>query len=227
MATRFLPMSWRSPLTVPITTTPRGLTPALARWGSSLASPAFMARAATRTSGMKTSLALNWTPRRSMPGIRPSFRMVAAGVPAASAWSTSDSTSAFFPAIRASCISLSISSLLPKNARPRGPILEHERKAHIDLDDRVPERSGGRRRLEDVDEAGLVPDMKNEPHAAPRLGHRPRPFKDQAEIRGAVARRDPSRVNQVGRGLGPADHGSGPLGPEPLFGRAEEARIGA
>src|SRR5512137_1079070 len=191
MATRFLPMSWRSPLTVPMTTMPRGLTPALARWGSSLASPAFMARAATRTSGMKTSLFLNWTPRRSIPGMSPSFRIVPAGIPAARALSTRASTSAFFPAIRASCISLSISTLLTKNARPSGPLSENERKAHGKLEHGVPDRSGGhdddvqRPRVlpEDVGQTALVSEMDDETHPPPWLGDRPGRFDDQAEIR--------------------------------------------
>src|SRR5512141_507619 len=202
MATRFLPMSWRSPLTVPMTTMPRGLTPALARWGSSLASPAFMARAATRTSGMKTSLFLNWTPRRSIPGIRPSFRMVPAGRPAARAWSTSDSTSAFLPAIRASCISLSISTLLAKNARPRRPLSMDERKAQVSLDDGIPVGPGGqdverpRIRPEDVGQASLIAKMEDETHPAPRLGDRPGRFDDDAVIRVPVPVRDRARGAQ-------------------------------
>src|SRR5512143_2753363 len=218
MATRFLPMSWRSPLTVPITTTPRGLTPALARWGSSLASPAFMARAATRTSGMKTSLALNWTPRRSMPGIRPSFKMVPAGVPAARARSTSASTSAFFPAIRASCISLSISSLLPKKARPAGPLSENERKAQGGLDHGVPDRAGRRGRFEDVQEPRLVTDVEDEAHPSARLRDRPRGLDGQPEVRAPIAVRDVAGESErLPRRK---------IGPEPLPGLAEHGDDG-
>src|SRR5512137_3044888 len=175
-------MSWRSPLTVPMTTTPRGLMPALARWGSSMDMPAFMARAATRTSGMKTSLFLNWTPRRAIPGMRPSLRMVPAGVPAARAWSTSDSTSAFFPAIRASCISLSIASLLTENARPSGPLSKHERKADEEMPDRVPPAEGPRR-PEDVDEAVLVAPVEDESEPPTRLGDRPGGLGGQPVVR--------------------------------------------
>jgi cation diffusion facilitator family transporter len=55
------------------------------RSGSRIFSPAFMARAATRTSGMKTSLFLNCRPSFSMPMIRPSFRIWRAVSPAATA----------------------------------------------------------------------------------------------------------------------------------------------
>ena len=49
--TRFLPMSWMSPLTVPMTTLPTGSAPVSARSGRRIAIPAFIAFAASRTSG--------------------------------------------------------------------------------------------------------------------------------------------------------------------------------
>jgi len=52
-ATMFLPISWRSPFTVPITTRPAGSAPLEVRCGRISASAAFMARAASSSSGTK------------------------------------------------------------------------------------------------------------------------------------------------------------------------------
>ena len=79
--TRFLPMSCRSPCTVPMQTLPEALTPASARSGLSSAMPWFMARAAIRTSGTKTSLFLNFSPMTFMPSRRPFSRISCAGTP--------------------------------------------------------------------------------------------------------------------------------------------------
>ena len=68
--TRFLPMSCRSPLTVPMQALPTVVTPASARKGFSLARPLFMARAAIMTSGTKTSSRLNFSPTVFMPSSR-------------------------------------------------------------------------------------------------------------------------------------------------------------
>ena len=51
MPTRFLPMSWRSPWTVPMTAVWAGLIPALTKSGSSSTSASFIARALTSISG--------------------------------------------------------------------------------------------------------------------------------------------------------------------------------
>ena len=51
MATRFLPMSCRSPFTVPMQMTPFGWRPLAAKIGSINANPLFIARAATSSSG--------------------------------------------------------------------------------------------------------------------------------------------------------------------------------
>ena len=50
--TRFLPISCRSPLTVPTRILPMGFTPAFTSSGFSSSMLAFMARAAIRTSGI-------------------------------------------------------------------------------------------------------------------------------------------------------------------------------
>ena len=51
IATRFLPMSWRSPLIVPITAVCSGRMPAAVRTGSRTAVASFMARALMSISG--------------------------------------------------------------------------------------------------------------------------------------------------------------------------------
>ena len=64
IATKFLPMSWMSPLTVPITTFPTDSAPVSARRGRKIAIPPFIAFAESRTSGT------NKIPsRKSMPTI--------------------------------------------------------------------------------------------------------------------------------------------------------------
>ena len=51
MPTRFLPMSWRSPLVVPMTAVWAGLMPAFTKSGSRSAVASFMARALMSISG--------------------------------------------------------------------------------------------------------------------------------------------------------------------------------
>ena len=69
MATRFLPMSWRSPCTVPITAVYFGLMPAAASSGSRMPMHSFIARAAINISGTKTSLFFPEVARLSANGI--------------------------------------------------------------------------------------------------------------------------------------------------------------
>ena len=65
IATRFLPMSWMSPLTVPMTTLPIGSAPVSASSGRRISIPAFIALADSSTSGT------NRIPsRKSMPTMR-------------------------------------------------------------------------------------------------------------------------------------------------------------
>ena len=63
--TRFLPMSWMSPLTVPMTTLPIGWTPVSTSSGRRIAIPAFIALAARSTSGTN-----RMPSRKSIPTIR-------------------------------------------------------------------------------------------------------------------------------------------------------------
>ena len=53
MHTRFLPMSWRSPFTVPATTRPAGFTSVATSFGRRMASASFIARAEMSISGRK------------------------------------------------------------------------------------------------------------------------------------------------------------------------------
>ena len=63
--TRFLPMSWMSPLTVPITMVPTRGAPLSISSGLRIAMPAFMALAASSTSGTN-----RMPSRKSMPTMR-------------------------------------------------------------------------------------------------------------------------------------------------------------
>ncbi len=68
-ATRFLPMSCKSPWTVPITTRPARLTPDSTRWGVIISKEVFIARAAISSSGTKYSLHSKRRPTSSIAGI--------------------------------------------------------------------------------------------------------------------------------------------------------------
>ena len=104
--TRFLPMSWRSPWTVPMHTLPEALTPASASRGFKSWAPMFMARAATSTSGTKTSLFLNFSPTTFMPLKSPSSRICSTGMPWSMACWTSSFTTLALPFCRFSEISV-------------------------------------------------------------------------------------------------------------------------
>ena len=67
--------------TVPMHTRPLAFRPLSASRGLSREAPIFMARAATRTSGTKTSLFLNFSPTTFMTLSRPSYRSCWAGMP--------------------------------------------------------------------------------------------------------------------------------------------------
>ena len=105
MMHRFLPMSCRSPLTVPITTVPCDGTPDSDRIGSMCAMPAFMARAHASTSGTKMMFSRNLMPTIPMPAIRPSSMISTAVMPPSSACLVSSSTSSSSPSMRAAEIS--------------------------------------------------------------------------------------------------------------------------
>ena len=74
MPTRFLPMSWMSPLTVPMTTLPTGRAPVSARSGRRMPIPAFMALADSSTSGTNRIPSRKSMPTMRMPSTRASSR---------------------------------------------------------------------------------------------------------------------------------------------------------
>ena len=99
MQTRFFPMSWRSPRTVPINSTPVRDTPLSFELSSGLSTaiPAFMARAAISTSGTYRTLCLKSSPTTLMPAIKPSVRISCTGRPPARASFVICSTSFALP----------------------------------------------------------------------------------------------------------------------------------
>jgi hypothetical protein len=100
--TRPLPMSCRSPFTVPITITGEMLASPLRSVSSGLstAMPAFMARAASSTSGTKMRLCLKSSPTTRMPAMSPSSSTCMAGRPSASASSVILLTGSCLPSKR-------------------------------------------------------------------------------------------------------------------------------
>src|ERR1017187_1818740 len=102
-ATRFFPMSCRSPLTVPITTRPTGSAPAAASNGRTIALDAFIARAESSISGTKSSSHSKRRPTSSMAGTRHPDTMVSGATPAAMAASVAAAAAFQSPSITASC----------------------------------------------------------------------------------------------------------------------------
>ena len=82
---------------MPITTVPMGSIPDADIIGSTWAIPAFIARAATSTSGTNIMLSLNLMPTMAMPAMRPSSMIVLAENPFSSASRVRRSTSKFRP----------------------------------------------------------------------------------------------------------------------------------
>ena len=70
IATRFLPMSWMSPLTVPMTIVPICGAPVSASSGRRISMPAFIALAAISTSGTNSTPSRKSAPTTSMPATR-------------------------------------------------------------------------------------------------------------------------------------------------------------
>ena len=91
--TRFLPMSCRSPLTVPMTNLPALGTSVSASSGRRTFMPACMARAAISTSGTNSSPAFKSLPTSSMPAISPPGRISSGIMPWSRACWTSSATS--------------------------------------------------------------------------------------------------------------------------------------
>jgi hypothetical protein len=71
MPNRFFPMSWMSPLTVPMTSVPTRGAPVSARSGRSTSIPAFIAFAAISTCGTKSLPVRKSSPTTSMPAMSP------------------------------------------------------------------------------------------------------------------------------------------------------------
>ena len=110
--TRFLPISWMSPLTVPITTRPR--TRRTVAWrcisGSSTATAFCIARAASIMSGRNSSPRPNCSPTCDNPGTNPSSIASRGGTPAASACSAVAAAAAASPSMMAWRIAANSSS---------------------------------------------------------------------------------------------------------------------
>ena len=81
-------------------TVPIGSMPAADSMGSMCAMPAFIALAATRTSGTKMMLSLNLMPTTAMPAIRPSSKIAFAVNPSSRAFWVRLSTSWCLPTMR-------------------------------------------------------------------------------------------------------------------------------
>ena len=103
--TRFFPMSCRSPCTVPRQTLPLIQSDFSARYGLNACAPRFMVLEATRTSGTKTSLFLNFSPIRLMPCSNPSSNIFCGSIPLSSASLISSLTALAFPHCKFSEIS--------------------------------------------------------------------------------------------------------------------------
>ena len=111
MPTRFLPMSWKSPATVPRIILPTLPPPSPFRWGLSTSTPLFMARAAASICGTNMICFWNLSPTTSMASIMPVFRMSFGSTPASSAARTASGTFLFLPFSTASATARSFSTL--------------------------------------------------------------------------------------------------------------------
>ncbi len=120
VATRFLPMSCRSPFTVPITTVPMWSTsaPDISERAS------FIARCAISSSGTKNSLARNFSPTTSIAAATPSTTMVRASMPASSACCVSAFAWSLLPmmiaCLSSSMVAMVLSSLICTPGMPSG-----------------------------------------------------------------------------------------------------------
>ena len=97
MLTRFLPMSWTSPFTVPIRNLPTVATPVSASNGRSRSIAPAMARPAMSISGTKKSPRSNRAPTSSSEGIRASKSSVCGSIERPSPCSVSSSTRGALP----------------------------------------------------------------------------------------------------------------------------------
>ncbi len=97
MLTRFLPMSWTSPLTVPIRNLPIVSTPVSASRGRSTAIAPAIARPAMSISGTKKSPRSNRAPTSSSEGMRASNSRLCGSMPKTSASLVSSRTRGALP----------------------------------------------------------------------------------------------------------------------------------
>ena len=104
--TRFFPISWRSPFTVPMTTFPTEMPSPSPSMGLSISRAALIHCAAMRTSGMNISPLCILSPTTSIPLIRPWLSTSPAASPALIAELTALSTADSSPLINASVILL-------------------------------------------------------------------------------------------------------------------------
>ena len=108
--TRFLPMSWMSPLTVPITILPIDSAPVSASSGRRIAMPPFIEFAAISTSGTNRIPSRKSTPTMRMPSTSASSSTREGVQPRPSSRCVPSSISSFMPLYRSSCICSTSSS---------------------------------------------------------------------------------------------------------------------
>ena len=108
--TRFFPMSWMSPLTVPITIFPIEGAPVSASRGRRMDMPPFIALAASSTSGTKRIPSRKSMPTIRIPSTRASFRTLSGPHPRSKRMLVPSSISSFSPSYRSSCICCTSSS---------------------------------------------------------------------------------------------------------------------
>ena len=111
-------MSWMSPLTVPITTLPTDSAPVSARSGRRIAIPAFIALAASSTSGTNRMPSRKSTPTMRIPSTSASLSVRWGDQPRSSRIRVPWSISSAMPSYRSSCI-CSTSSSSGRVARSR------------------------------------------------------------------------------------------------------------
>jgi hypothetical protein len=97
MSTRFLPMSWTSPLTVPIRNVPIVSAPVSARSGRRMSSAPLIARPAISISGTKKSPRSKRAPTSSSAGISASKSICSGPRPSSSPCSVSSTTAGLSP----------------------------------------------------------------------------------------------------------------------------------
>ena len=95
--TRFLPMSWMSPLTVPITALPRGGAPVSASSGRNIAIPPFIEFAESKTSGTNKIPSRKSMPTMRIPSTSASLRTLSGAQPRSSKMFVPSSISSLSP----------------------------------------------------------------------------------------------------------------------------------